>query len=83
MDALSPANDEPPLVGGTVTPPVQSAQLVSMMDGFDFLKGTPLFRDLSLDEMKAFYNACEIRKFAPKETMIEQDKPGLALFVHV
>ena len=69
-------------LGGAMTTPDQARnQLVSMMDGFDFLKGTPLFRDLSLDEMKAFYNSCEIRKFAPKETMIEQDQPGQALFV--
>ena len=70
------------MLGTAVTTPEQSrAQLVSMMDGFDFLKGTPLFRDLSLDEMKAFYNSCEVRKFGPKEVMIEQDQPGQALFV--
>lgn len=70
------------VLGAAVTTPDQArAQLVSMMDGFDFLKGTPLFRDLSLDEMKAFYNSCEIRKFAPKEVIIEQDQPGSALFV--
>ena len=63
------------------TPDQARSQLVSMMDGFDFLKGTPLFRDLSLDEMKAFYNACETRKFAAKATIIEQDQPGTALFV--
>ena len=56
-------------------------KLVSMMDGFEFLKGTPLFRDLSLEEMKAIYHACQTRTFAPGEVIIEQDAPGQALFV--
>src|SRR6185437_347164 len=56
-------------------------KLVAMMDGFEFLKGTPLFRDLSLEEMKAVYHACETRKFAAGEVIIEQDTPGQALYV--
>ncbi len=56
-------------------------QLVSMMGGFEFLKKTPLFQDLSLEEMKALYNACEVRTFKPKEVLIEQDQSGSALFV--
>lgn len=70
------------ILGSAVTTPDQArSQLVSMMDGFEFLKGTPLFRDLSLDEMKTFYNACETRRFAANEVLIEQDQPGQALFV--
>src|SRR5439155_16727033 len=67
-------------IDGSAAPP-QQGQLVSMMDGFEFLKSTPLFRDLSLDEMKAIYAACETRRFAPGAVMIEQNKPGEALFV--
>lgn len=70
--------DIPSVLGTPVSAP---AQVVSMMDGFEFLKGTPLFRDLSLDEMKIFYNSCETRKFRPNEVIIEQDQPGQALFV--
>jgi len=70
--------DIPMVVGAAAAP---SGPVVSMMDGFEFLKGTPLFRDLSLDEMKMFYNSCETRKFRANETMIEQDQPGQALFV--
>lgn len=55
--------------------------LVSVMDGFEFLKATPLFRDLSLEEMKTVYDACETRRFSDGEVMVEQDKPGEALFV--
>jgi tetratricopeptide (TPR) repeat protein len=29
------------------------------MEGYDALKALPIFEDLSLDEMKAFYNICE------------------------
>ncbi|HEY3451387.1 MAG TPA: cyclic nucleotide-binding domain-containing protein [Myxococcales bacterium] len=61
--------------------PRAGSALVSMMDGFEFLKGTPLFRDLSLEEMKAVYHACETRRFAPGEVLIEQDQPGAALLV--
>lgn len=62
-------------------PPPQAGQLVSMMDGFEFLKSTPLFKDLSLDEMKAVYAACETKRFAPGAVIIEQGQPGEALYV--
>jgi tetratricopeptide (TPR) repeat protein len=73
----------PPPAGGAgpVRAPGRATQLVMMMDGFDFLKGTPLFRELSLEEMKAVYQACEVRKFAAGAALIEQDRPGEALFV--
>ncbi|MBS2033128.1 MAG: cyclic nucleotide-binding domain-containing protein [Deltaproteobacteria bacterium] len=70
-DALGLGGDGPPGEG----------KLVAMMDGFEFLKGTPLFRDLSLEEMKAVYHACETRKFKAGEVIIEQDTPGQALYV--
>jgi CRP/FNR family transcriptional regulator len=56
-------------------------QLVSMMDGFEFLKKTALFSDLSLEEMKAIYHACEVKKFAAGQVLIEQGVPGEALFI--
>ncbi len=61
--------------------PGRQTQLITMMDGFEFLKGTPLFKELSLDEMKAVYQACDTRKFAAGEVLIEQDQPGQALLV--
>jgi CRP-like cAMP-binding protein len=51
------------------------------MEGFDFLRRVPLFEDMPLSEMKAFYNVCEERVFEPGEQLIEQDRPGMALFV--
>lgn len=82
--AAQPDDELPSILGSALTPADQGgarSQVVSMMDGFEFLKGTPLFRDLSLDEMKVFYNSCETRKFRPNEVMIEQDQPGQALYV--
>ncbi len=73
----------PSLAPGGAPPraPGRATQLVMMMDGFDFLKSTPLFKELSLEEMKAVYQACEIKKYRAGEVLIEQDQPGAALFV--
>jgi len=62
-------------------PKGRATQFVAMMGGFDFLKSTPLFRELSLDEMKAVYQACETRTFRAGEVLVEQDRPGEALWV--
>jgi tetratricopeptide (TPR) repeat protein len=67
--------------GGGARAPGRATQLVMMMDGFDFLKSTPLFKELSLEEMKAVYQACEIKRYRAGEVLIEQDQPGAALFV--
>jgi tetratricopeptide (TPR) repeat protein len=73
-----PAATAPP----TVAPPKPvSGQLVTMMGGFEFLKKTPLFHELSLDEMKAVYTACETKTFPPGGVLIEQGQPGDTLFV--
>jgi tetratricopeptide (TPR) repeat protein len=67
--------------GAPARAPGRATQLVMMMDGFDFLKSTPLFKELALDEMKAVYQACEIKRYRAGEVLIEQDQPGAALFV--
>lgn len=59
----------------------KTSQVVSVMEGFDFLKSTPLFEELSLAEIKAFYNASAIRVFNKGEIIIEQELPGKALYV--
>ncbi|MFL5319055.1 MAG: cyclic nucleotide-binding domain-containing protein [Myxococcaceae bacterium] len=73
--------DEEVLEAAEVVEEKPRAQLVSMMDGFEFLKKTALFSELSLEEMKAVYHACEVKKFNPGEVMIEQGVPGQALFI--
>jgi tetratricopeptide (TPR) repeat protein len=57
------------------------AEVVSVMNGFEFLKDTSLFERLSLAEMKRLWNICEIQSLDPGEIFIEQDRPGQALFV--
>ncbi len=70
---------------GAATPEVEEteerAPLVSIMDGFEVIKDTPLFRELSLDEAREFYDRADRRKFAAGEVLIEQDQPGQGLFV--
>lgn len=57
------------------------ADVVGMMEGFEFLKGTPIFADLSLGEMKTVYSICDTRLFKDGEIVIEQDQPGRGLFI--
>ncbi len=59
----------------------QPSAIVGVMDGFDFLQKIPLFEDMPLAEMKAFYNICEERTFQDGELLIEQGRPGMALYV--
>lgn len=56
-------------------------QIVTLMDGFDFLRKVPLFEDLPLFEMKALYHICQQRSFQDGERIIEQGEPGKALYV--
>jgi tetratricopeptide (TPR) repeat protein len=58
-----------------------AAAIVGVMDGFDFLQKIPLFVDMPLPEMKAFYNISEERTFQDGERLIEQGRPGMALYV--
>ncbi len=55
--------------------------IVGVMEGFDFLQKIPLFVDMPLSVMKSFYNICEDRTFQAGERIIEQGRPGLALYV--
>jgi len=61
--------------------PPAKAQIVSVMEGFEFLKSTSLFESLSLGEMKAFWNICANLQLKAGEILIEQDQPGQALFI--
>ena len=61
--------------------PPPKAQIVSVMEGFEFLKSTPLFESLSLTEMKSFWNICANLQLKAGEILIEQDQPGQALYI--
>jgi tetratricopeptide (TPR) repeat protein len=69
LDVDLPEGAEPP------------SEIVSVMEGFGFLRKIPLFEDMPLSEMKAFYNICEERTFQDGEILIEQGRPGMALYV--
>ena len=55
--------------------------VVAVMEGFEFLKDTPLFQELNLQDMKAVFNICQTNLYAPGDVLIEEDKPGHALFI--
>jgi tetratricopeptide (TPR) repeat protein len=93
LTALDAAPEEPvAVVTGTPLPAVPapidmgeastpSAQIVSVMEGFDFLKNLPLFAELSLAELKAFYNLVSTVDVAPGHILVEQGRPGEAMFI--
>lgn len=55
--------------------------IVAVMEGFEFLKDTPLFHELNLQEMKSLFNLCETRHFKKGDRLIVQDQPGSSLFI--
>lgn len=58
-----------------------SSALVSVMEGFEFLKQLPLFETLSLTDLRAFYHRCETVQLAQGDVLIQQGVPGAALYV--
>jgi tetratricopeptide (TPR) repeat protein len=57
------------------------SSLVGRMEGFEFLRNTPIFENLTLDEMRAFWDICEKRVYGEEKTIIQEGRPGEALFV--
>lgn len=76
-----PEGDEPDIPIDLPEGSEQPAPIVGVMEGFDFLQRIPLFQDMPLAAMKAFYNVCEDRTFQAGERLIEQGQPGTALYV--
>ncbi len=58
-----------------------SGEIVSMLDGIEFLKDTPLFEDLSLQEMKLFYVGFDTIEVPAGQVLIEQDVIGKAFYL--
>lgn len=54
---------------------------VARLQGYDLLKTLPIFEDLSIDEMRDFYKLCEPVALAAGEVLIEQGRPGQALYI--
>lgn len=74
-----------PRKDGTIPPataPARPAEgFVTRMEGYEVLKKLPIFADLSLDEMKAFFGICEQAVFKPGDVLIEQGKEGQGLVI--
>lgn len=66
-----------------VAPEIAAAdeKVVSMNDGIEFLKDTPLFEELSLQEMKLFWARLAPVTVEPGSVIIEQDVVGEAFFL--
>jgi CRP-like cAMP-binding protein len=72
----------PPVAGRSERPAAPAPDaLVSRMDGFDVLAGTPLFCDLSLAEMKRFWEVCEMRRVGAGEVVFDDGAEGAGLYV--
>ena len=85
VEELEPMEEVEEVVAMPVRPAAAAAppkaQIVSVMEGFEFLKSTSLFESLSLAEMKAFWNICANLQLKAGEILIEQDQPGRALYI--
>ncbi|MCB9650774.1 MAG: cyclic nucleotide-binding domain-containing protein [Deltaproteobacteria bacterium] len=54
---------------------------VQRMQGYEVLKQLPIFAELTLDEMKAFYQVCQQVSFPAGAIIIEQGHPGTGLYI--
>lgn len=61
--------------------PQKRSMLISLMEGFEFLKKTSLFEELNLQEMKLIYDLCEKVSFKEGDYIIKEDTPGVAFFI--
>lgn len=64
-----------------LAPTPETTQVVSVMEGFEYLKQLPLFEELSLQEMKALYTRCERKRVQPGDRLIAQGVAGESLFI--
>jgi tetratricopeptide (TPR) repeat protein len=55
--------------------------MTSMRNDFDLFRGLPIFRNLSLDELRAIHGIVERYSAKTGERIIEQDQDGEALYV--
>jgi tetratricopeptide (TPR) repeat protein len=81
----NPFAPKPPPPKPAVVPPrpatTAKISYTQRMEGYDALKALPIFEELSLDEMKAFYTVSENVFFSKGEVIIEQGHAGEGLFI--
>lgn len=63
--------------------PGKPAPITAMRSDFDLLRVLPIFRDLSLEELRAVYGFADRVTAEAGEVLIEQGVPGKALYVIV
>jgi tetratricopeptide (TPR) repeat protein len=68
----------PPESGGGA---VEAGNVVTLLEGFEYLKALPLARDLSLDDLRLLYAQCELCEFSDGAELIHEGKPGEGLFI--
>ncbi len=78
LQALANAEDIPSI---DAEPLADEDGVVTVMEGFEYLKQLPLFETLSLNDLRAFFDLCEKVPLAPGDVLIRQGVPGEALFV--
>jgi tetratricopeptide (TPR) repeat protein len=71
-----PAVRPQPAPGAAVAP-----GFVTRMEGYETLKKIPIFSELSLDEMKAFFGICEQATYKIGDVIIEQGAQGQGLVI--
>ncbi len=89
-----PMKSAPPLPSRpaifTVTPPqdsgandasVTGGNVVTLLEGFEYLKALPLARDLSLDDLRLLYAQCEHVELESGAELIHEGKPGEAMYI--
>lgn len=57
------------------------ANRVTLMEGFGFLQKLPLFKELSLAELKAIYHLCTVANVGFGQKLVAQGAPAPALWV--
>jgi len=59
----------------------EEKKLVSVMDGFEFLRNTDLFSELNLQEIKLVFNIATSVEYEPNKVIIDEGVDGEGLFI--
>ena len=77
----APAAAKPTPAEAAASEAATQAEVVSMMEGFEFLQQTPLFQELNLQEMRQFWMLFENEPQQAGAVIIQQDQPGKAFYI--
>ncbi len=60
---------------------LSKSMIVARMEGFEFLKQTNLFENLTLDEMKQIWEICDSRVYNEEDYIIKEGEAGKAFYI--